>query len=384
MITLVALSTWAIIIFWGITEGFMKTMIDAQTRLDTGDLQIHRVGYLDDPDLQRALGVNDLQTIQAELEKDSDLRASSARLKLEALLKSAYGTTGVEVRGLELPAETHVTDLAKAIVAGRFLQNPGEIVLGRALATDLDIRLGERVVLEAQGVKKTTARAFQLVGILATGLTLFDRSTAFVSLGDAQVLTSLDGATEIAIALQTNTTPSRVAGTLRKALPTDYTVSTFLELNPLLADYIKIENIEMIPWMLILAILAGFGVANTVMFTVMERTREFGVLMALGLKPRRVARLVLLESLFASGLGFLLGAAAGYGVNEYLARFGMDFGFYAETFPDLGMPHILYATNSGWYWLYGLSVVVLTALVAAWYPARRAAALEPTEAIRHI
>ena len=306
------------------------------------------------------------------------------RLKFEALLKSAYGTTGVEVRGLSLPAETQVTDLTKTIVEGHFLQAPGEIILGRSLAADLDIRLGERVVVEAQGLKKSTARAFQLVGVLATGLTLFDRSTAFIPLADAQALTGLDGVTEIAIALRANVTPSRVAEALRKALPTDYTVSTFLELNPLLADYIKVENIEMIPWMLILAILAGFGVANTVMFTVMERTREFGVLMALGLKPRRVARLVLLESLFASGFGFLLGAAAGYGVNEYLARFGMDLGFYADAFPDLGMPHILYATNSGWYWLYSLSVVVLTGLVAAWYPARRAATLEPTEAIRHV
>jgi len=383
MVAMVALGTWAIVVLWGVTEGFYQTMVEAQVRWDTGDLQIHRPGYLEDPQPEKSLSEHDIQAIEARLAAEPAVRAFSKRLKLEGLLKSAYGATGVEIRGVELPTETQVTRIAEALVEGDFLKGPGEIVLGLPLARDLDVRLGERVVLEAQGLKKPTSRAFRVAGFLSTGLAKLDRSTVWISLEDAQGLAGMTGITEIAVALKPGTPPQRMAAKLQKALD-HYRVATILEINPLLANVIKISYIEMTPTMLILALLAGFGVANTVMFTVLERTREFGVLIALGLKPKRLARLVLAESVLASALGFALGGLGGYAVNAYLAIHGADFGFYADAFPDLGMPRVIYAATSGWYWLYGLVVVGLTALVAAWYPARRAARLEPTEAMRYV
>jgi len=384
MVAMVALGTWAIVVLWGVTEGFYKTMIESQVRLDTGDLQIHRAGFLEDPDLKLALDETALDEIRAVLTQEPLVEAFSLRLETEGLLKSAYGATGVEIRGIEPAGETQVTQIAQAIVDGRFLNGGGEIVLGRALARSLDVRLGERVVLEVQGLERPGSRAFRLVGLVSTGLALLDRSVAWVPLEDAQALTGLKGATEVAVALRPTASPARIAAELQNSLDNDYSVATILELNPLIANLIKISYIEMTPTMLILALLAGFGVANTVMFTVLERTREFGVLIALGLRPRRLARLVLTESVLASAIGFSLGALAGYAVNAYLAIYGIDLGFYADAFPDLGMPRVIYAATSGWYWLYGIVVVVLTAVVAAWYPARRAAALEPTEAMRHV
>ena len=386
MVAIVALSTWAIVFFWGVTEGFYKTSIDAQIRLDTGDLQVHRAGYLDDPGLEKALREDELLALTKTLEARPEIRALSERLSLEGLLKSPYGVAGVGIRGVQLPNETRVTEIVRAVVEGRFLRGPGEAVLGQALARDLDVRLGERVVLEARGLRKPASRAFRVVGTISTGLPSLDRGLVWIPLEDAQALAGLRdaGATGIAIALQRGTSAERAARKLRSSLGRDYSVSTILELNPLIASIIKISYIEMTPTMLLLALLAGFGVANTVMFTVLERTREFGVLLALGFRPRRLGRLVIAESLLASGLGFALGALGGYAVNGYLALYGIDFSFYSDAFPDLGMPHVIYAATSGWYWLYGIAVVVLTALIAAWLPARRAAKLEPTEAMRHV
>lgn len=383
MIAIVALGTWAIVVLWGVTEGFNKTMIDAQVRLDTGELQVHRRGYLGDRDLSHALQEQELKGLQAQLSAMSDIGATSARLLLNGLLKSAYGSTGVEIRGVELPDETRVTQLDAALVEGEFLKGGHQVVLGRPLASDLDVRLGERVVLEAQGLRQPSARAFRLVGIISTGLALLDRTTAFIPLEDAQTLAGVSGASHLAVSLVPGTSPEVVATRLERSLGEGYEASTITELNPLLASMIKIGTFEMMPTMLVLSLLAGFGVANTVMFTVLERTREFGILVALGIKPRQLARLVLLESTLASLSGFAVGAVGGYLVNAYLALYGVDLGFYSDVFPDLGMPHVIYAATSGWYWLYGLSVVLLTALVAAWYPARRAAKLEPTEAMRH-
>lgn len=383
MMAMVALGTWAIVVLWGVTEGFNKTMIEAQIRLDTGDLQVHRREHHENPSLRWALDERSLAAVRKRISRHREVRATSARLVLNGLLKSVYGSTGVEIRGVELPNEAQVTEIERAVVQGGFLEGPHEIVLGRTLAHDLDVRVGERVVLEAQGIDRPQSRAFRLVGIVSTGLPLLDRATAFVPLEDAQALVKHTGATAVVISLRPGASPPSIAARLEQELDGAYAASTLLDLNPLLANLIKIGTFEMMPTMLVLSILAGFGVANTVMFTVLERTQEFGVLTALGLKPRLLARLVFLESTLASLFGFALGGAAGYAVNAYLARFGVDLGTYAETFPDLGMPHVIYASTSGWYWLYGLSVVVLTAILAAWYPARRAAQLEPSEAMRY-
>lgn len=385
MIGIVAVGAWAVVLLWGVTEGFFSSMIHARVSLDTGDLQVHRRGYLDDPDLELVLIPDQLRALEEVLQgQERRVRAWAPRLELEGLLRSTYAARGVQIRGIDPAREPQVTVLHRAVSEGRFLEGPGEILLSREIARRLDVRLGERVVLDIQGREGPQARGFRVVGLLETGLPLLDEAVVFIPLEDARRLAGTPGATEVAIALDSGVKPSVADRALEEVLGEGYQVSTFMELNPLFSSMARIERIEMVPTMLLLAALAGFGVANTVMFTVLERTREFGVLMALGLKPRRLARMVLVESVLASTLGFTLGGGAGYGLIIYLARAGFDLGIYSEAFPELGMPHVIYAEASGWYWLYSFSVVVLTGLLAAWYPARRAAKLDPTEAMRHV
>lgn len=384
MVSIVAVGTWAIVVLWGVTDGFYVSMIRAQITLDTGDLQVHRVGYLDDPNLDKALSLEALERVLGAFQDLPSLAAYSVRLSFEGLLKSAYTATGVNARGVEPAAEIAVTDLEEALVEGRYLEGPGEILLGRALAEQLDVRLGERLVLQAQGLQRPHSQGLRVVGLFSTGLPLLDKATVFLHLEDARALTEVSGASGVSLRLRPGTSADRLARALQARLSAQESVATFLQLNPLIGNLIKIGNIEMMPTMFLLALLAGFGVANTVTFTVLERTREFGVMLALGLKPRQLARLVTLESLLASGAGFLLGGGVGYLMNAYLERVGFNLSAYSEAFPDLGLPHVLYAKTSGWYWLYGLTVIVLVALIAARYPARRAARLEPTEAMRYV
>jgi len=382
MIAIVALGTWSIVVLWGITEGFFKTMIDAQVRLDVANLQIHKEGYLDDPATENGIEENALTQLREAINGIEGTHASP-RLKIEGLIKSSYGSTGVEVRGISPSEEMKVTQLQDALVEGAYISNSSEIMMGRTLADSLDVRLGENVVLQVQGADRPEAKGFRLVGLLSTGITSLDRGTALISLDAAQELTGLDGATEIAIALNQSFREQNVKQQLNQLLGENYTISALMDLNPLLRDLMRVNYIEMIPIMLILSLLAGFGVANTVMFTVLERTREFGVMMAVGLKPQKLSRLILFESVLTSLMGFAAGAFIGYLFIWYLSAYGLDFSSFVDIFPELGMPHVIYAARSGWYWLYGLTVVFLTALVAAWYPARKATSLEPMEAIRY-
>ena len=362
-------------------DGFVSSMVRAQVSLDTGGLQLHRTGYLADPDLKLSFSPAELATLQARLKKIPEIQAFSPRLLAEGLIQSAYGSTGVEIRGFDPELESRTTTLSESLVAGRFLSRPGQIIMGRPLAQRLNLRLGERAVLQVQGLTRPHSLGLRLVGLLSTGLSPLDRSTVFVHLQDARTLTEVPGASELALAVQH---PARVQRRLQALLGPGIKVSTFMDLNPLLSAVFEASRFEGWPIMFLLALLASFGVANTITATVLERTRELGIMMALGLRPGQLKRLIGLEALLTSGLGFLLGALLGYGLNAYLARVGFDLSAYSQAFPDLGMPHVLYSTVSVWHGIYAFSAVVLTALFAARLPARRAAGLEPTEAMRYV
>jgi ABC-type lipoprotein release transport system permease subunit len=275
-----------------------------------------------------------------------------------------------------------VVSLPSQIAEGRGLEKPGEVLVSGDLAKRLDIRLGERVVLLAQADSGSQSIAVTAVGIFASGIPTLDKNLVLVGLSDAQRLAVWPGATEIVVALPRSQDAEDVAASLRSALGAGYSVKSYMEANPLIASMVKMARIEMLPIMFILALLAGFGVANTVLFSVIERTREFGVMIAVGMSPKRLARMVQLEALLTSTLGFVAGGSLGY-ILLLLMGGGITIGdTWASMAGDFALPAKLYVATSGIYLLGSLMVVLMTALLAAWYPARRAAGLQPVEAIR--
>jgi ABC-type lipoprotein release transport system permease subunit len=206
----------------------------------------------------------------------------------------------------------------------------------------------------------------------------------FIGMEDGLALTDAVGPTEIVIMAQPGVDADLIKSNLINLVDASTNVSTFYDLNPLVGMIVQIGQIRMIPLMFVLAALAGFGVANTMTFTVYQRIREMGVMLALGLKPKQLSRLVTVESIFTGIVGFVIGAMIGFALNYYLQTEGINMKFYSEAFPDMGVPHVLYSKIAWWHGLYGFIVVMLTAVVLSRYPARRAANLEPTEAMRYV
>ncbi len=193
--------------------------------------------------------------------------------------------------------------------------------------------------------------------------------------------------TSIALRAKPGRSSARVVSALQQKLFAaglgQVEVANYFALNPLARVMLQGATIKMIPFVVMISLMAGFGVANTAFYSVLERTREFGVMTAVGMSRRLLAQVVLMESVFVAAIGFLTGGGIGYGCLIYLSRHGLNFGqFMANAGAALGIPNVIYASTSGWYWVAAFSVVVFTALVAAWYPARRANRLEPVAAIR--
>jgi len=385
MIAIVAFGSWVILVIWGIADGFLRSMTDTQMRYDLGDLQVRLSGYADDPVPSHGLTSEQAASISAVL-SGQRISASSPRLDAYGMLRSAYGSDGIMIRGIDPVWEPLVTKTGDTIVEGRYIAASGEILISRRMAQSLDIRLNERVVVLAQGDSRTNSQAFRAVGFFEAPLGSLE-NTVLVELEDAQSLTDWPGLTSIAIALPSGASATRTADRIREQLSvaslSGLEVADYFALNPLGRLMLQGTTIKMIPFVVMISLMAGFGVANTALYSVIERTREFGVMTAVGMSRRLLARVVLMESVFVAAIGFVVGGGIGWGCLVYLSTAGISFGdFLGDFAANLGIPTVLYASASGWYWLAAFSVVVFTALVAAWYPARRANRLEPVTAIR--
>ena len=382
MIATVAMGSLVILVLFGLTDGVIGSMTATQIDWNQGSFQVRGAAYADDPIPENGLSP---EQVAAATEALASLNKSgiSPRLETFGMIRTSYGTGGVSLRGIDPTAESSVTHLDELIVEGRYLDGAGQILLSTYLAEDLDIRLGERVVILAITNSGTESQAFTVTGLYEAAS--FDlEQVAMLSISDVQSLTGIAGATHLAVSLPRGTSANRSVTEAKELLAgqTGVVVADYFDLNPFARFMISGSTIKMIPFILMISLMAGFGVANTTFYSVLERTREFGVMTAVGMSRKLLARLVLLESTMVATIGFIVGGGLGYWGIVYLSRNGLSLAFLSDISKNVGLPKMIYASTSGWYIVAAFSVVVFTALSASWYPARRVNRLDPVSAIR--
>ena len=372
----------------GIGDGFHEQMVDNSVRAEIGHIQIHRLGYHDDPGLNKTLPAPD--AVSQAIRSLPGLRGYSMRVLGGALASTAENSSGVEVLGVDPQQEQTVTTIQNAIVQGRFLdknmQRP--VLIGDRLASHLKVSLGDKVVLMVQAADGSMgAQLFKVGGIFRSGSPEMDEGVAFVLRSDAQELYALgDRYSEAAILL---TSSKQVPGALA-ALQHDLSgenveVLPWWQVQPFLQQFIQIDDAFFYIIVLIFFIVISIGILNTIMMSIFERVREFGVMMALGTKPRQIVKLVVQEAFVLGLVGIVIGSLIGSGFTLYFARHGIDLSSFSagaaalgitssRVYSELTMANLLYSN---------LAVMVVVVLVAL-YPAVHAAALRPVEAIRHV
>lgn len=383
LVAVVAYATFTILFFWGFVDGFLVSILQGQAKLVYAPVTITTVAYHEDPDPLHALP--DPQAALAASEDVAGVAATTPRLEFAALLRSPYASRGVLLRGVDPAREPLVSDVPDRIAGGRMITAPGEAVLGAALAEDLDVRLGERIAIDAASVAGPAATGVRLVGIVNAGIELVDETTAWVHLDDARNLTGVDGTTSVAVAVP----PGReatVAAALRERLPEGVSAYGIMDQMGELARGLAAERLSMIPIGLIFSVFAAIAVTSSVLVSVMERTREFGVMLSLGLAPGRLSWLVTLEAILASLLGYAIGAVAGYALLIWLANVNLlgplFLGLWSDLFATLAIENDIRTEVRALYLIPAGLTVALAALFAALTPARRVRSLVPAEAMR--
>jgi putative ABC transport system permease protein len=372
----------------GIGDGFHEQMVDNSVRAEIGHVEIHRAGYHDEPGLNKTLP--NPEAVEKVVGSLPELRGYSLRVLGGGLASTAENSSGVQILGVDPSQEQTVTTIQRGIIQGRYLSDEMRrpILIGDRLATRLKVSLDDKIVLMVQAADGSMgAELFRVAGIFRSGAPEMDEGVVFILRSDAQNIFALGNrVTEVAILLGSSRQVPAALETLRKDLKGEpVEVLPWWQVEPFLQQFIQIDDAFFYIIVLIFFIVISIGILNTIMMSIFERIREFGVMMALGTKPRQVIKLVVEEAFVLGIVGVVSGSLLGSALTLYFARHGINLSSFSAGAAALGITSSrVYSELTFVNLLYSNLAVLIVVLLVAFYPAIHAARLRPVEALRHV
>jgi len=366
--------------------GSYDMMIENTLRLFSGHLQVQAQGYLDNPRLRTSIPA--VRELADELQQALPQARVTARASAFALASSEQRSFGIQLVGVQPLTEPGVSSLPGLIGSGRYLEgdNAPEIVIGAVMARNLRVDVGDEVTLLGSGRDGSFAAGVVTVtGVFDSGSQEMDRSLAEVPLGYFQETFAMgDHGNSVAIAVSELDRVSQNAQTVAGVVSgrAGLVVLDWNEMHPGLRQAIQADLSS--GWFMygVLIILVALSVLNTQLMSVLERTQEFGVISALGVRPGRLAALVMLETALMALIGLAIGVLLGWLVTLYFNIHGFSYPGMQEVAERYNLPGEMYPSVTIGTMLLGPTVVFGFCLLAALYPALRLYGLRPVEAMR--
>ena len=366
--------------------GTYEMMIENTLKAFTGHLQVQAPGYKDEQKMRQSIPA--VASLATDLRGSLDTGAVAARGFAFALASSADRSYGIQVVGVEPEFEPRVSSLPGLIDDGRYLDegDAAEIVIGKVLADNLRIGVGDELTLIGSGLDGSFAAGIvNVVGIFDSGTADIDRGFAETPLVYFQDTFSM-GDHGHSVVINAPGLPQVGDYTTRTVslLPKEATlvVHDWNALVPGLRQAIEADLASAWFMYLVLIVLVAFSVLNTQLMSVLERTKEFGIVMSLGLTPGRLGRLVMLETALMGGLGLAIGAGLGALLVVWLSHQGFSYPGLEEMASRFNLPDRMYPQASIPAILLGPTIVFIATLLAALYPALRLNWLNPVQAMR--
>jgi ABC-type lipoprotein release transport system permease subunit len=373
-----------------LSTGMWDKIIDDTVGMASGHVTLTGPNYLEDRTLEQFTYLD--ATLQARLEENPAVAGFAPRVNAFGLLSQGDVTRGVMVMGLDPQRESSVSTLPGRVRSGRFLEAKGskEIVLGERLAHVLGVGVGDELLLYSVAYSLESAYdLFRVVGLMRLPNPDLDRGLALISLADAQAFFVYgDRLSEIAIRAQDAGASSSLAEELGLSLdPKRVEAHPWQEVMPDLAQSVVLDKAGMYGMIGILVVVVSFGIFNTILMAVLERKREFGVVLALGLRPRAIFRIVYIESILLAGVGLVLGLLVAIPLALYLQTHPISLANNEEmvaAFEMVGAEPLLSAKLVASNPLFSGLTILVVALVAALYPALRASRGKPVDVLRSL
>ena len=378
--------------------GLRQQMIESGTDLVVSDAEVHAPSYYPDRPIRQTLGGRDgtdVGALVAAIGADPRVEAASPRVYGYGLVSATHQSAGAQLLGLESDQEQKITVLQTRMLKGSYLTGrmPKGVVMGDRLATAIGVDVGSEIVLLTPAADGSTGNdLYTVVGMFHTGLDAMDRGLVLMSLASLQELLGLPPGRihEVGIKLRDNdiTAAMKTAPALEAQLSKTFPlrVRAWPELAPELADYVQFNRRVTFILFSIFFLLAVMGIVNTMLMAIVERTRELGMVMAVGMRPVQVVGLIVAEAAILAGASLVLGGVLGFPLLWYLQVHGLYLGGDrgAISLGGVVVGPLWYGRQDFTAYTQAALGLALAAVGSALYPALRAARFRPTDALRNI
>jgi putative ABC transport system permease protein len=369
---------------WALYEGMAIQRINSAIKTEASHIQLHHRKYLENPDVKYF--INNSNDIRDQIDSMAGVKAVTVRVIVNSMIASAETGAGVQVVGVVPEDERQVTNLYEKIVEGAYFEGKGRnpIIMGKKMAEKLNVNVRSKVVLTMQQMDGEITRAqFKVAGIYKISNSVYEEMNVFVRKNDLTQLIGMDNASghEIAVLLEDDRTYNDMQNKL-SARYKNLDVKSWKEIMPEVS--LVEESIDISMYLILGIILFAllFGIINTMLMAVLERVKELGMLMAVGMNKIRVFTMIMLETLLLAFTGCITGIILGYLFTVILMKTGIDLSAWGEAYERLGYDTVVYPVPDLFIAVKVTIMVFVTGLVAAIYPAIKALKLKPAEALR--
>ncbi len=385
LIVMIAVSLWGLLFIEGIYDGMTEQMIANAIRSDSGHISIYAQGYRLNPDLSR--WINNPTELEAFLTEKSQVKSSVARLKQDGLVATAHYSRGIAILGVDLLREAKHSHLESYLHQGElnFGNKKRGALIGFKLAKKLKVAIGNKIILSAQNSHGEIASIpLKVKGILKTHNMTFDENAVFIDATKARELLSMPtGVSQIATIIESE---EQIAP-LQQQLQTEFhhlTIKRWDELYPALQQSrIIMTGFKQVINIIIFSI-AALGIFGVMLVSVLERLREFGIMMAIGTKFSQIGAIILIEASILGCAGFCLGALSGFATLYYFKIYGLDLSAFSSALDEFGLDAVTYAIIRTDYFSTALVAIIIASVLSIIIPLRVLKKTKPIDAINAI
>lgn len=376
------------IFFTAFVKGMIQQRVRAAIENECSSMQIQNPAFILNKEIQDSIGES--RAIFCVLDTCKAIKAYAKRIKIIAMASSAASNKSAVLYGINPEEEKKVTGICKCIADsnGSYFTETKKncIVIGQKMAQKLKLKLRSKVILTFSTENGTIVNAaFKVSGIYKTNNTEFDESQMFVQVNELNNLLAYNNPRyhEIAIILRDDSQKAFLTSKLSKLFPR-LSVRPWTEIMPELAVMQTKGNVMLYILLIIILLALSFGIINTMLMAVLERTREIGMLMAVGMNKIKVFIMILFETICLLFTGTVVGIIIAYWLVSFLSTRGINLAAFTSGLEDVGFSAIVYPYMAIEDYISVTVLVVLAGLFASIIPARRALRLDPATAIRTI
>lgn len=366
-------------------RGSYDLMIDSSVRISTGYVQVHAKGYWDKRSLDKSMILD--KTIASKINKIHGVTFVIPRFETFTLVSHGNATKVSPITGIVPQKEKTILKLQDKLIAGKFLTDSSKgVLIGQGLSELLKAGIGDSIVLYGQGYHGITAAAqIPVQGIIKLPIPDMNNTMIYCSLTYAQWLYSApDRVTSLSVMIDKPNQLDDIKSEVAKFYDDNYEVMTWKEMTPELVQSIEVDSASGIIMLGILYIVIGFGIFGTIMMMTAERTKEFGILIAVGMKKTKLIMVTTLETIFISLIGVFAGIVVSYPLLLYMYFHPIKLtGKLAEAMLAFGIEPIMPFSIAPGIFIAQFWTVLLIAFLSAWYPFRYVQKLKAVEAIRN-